>query len=85
MRLIRNKRFKKDYKKLPPDIQKQTDKKLDFLLEDYNHPSLRTKRVLKCKGIFEASITKDYRFLFLVDSDAYILIRVGKHDILDKL
>lgn len=84
MKLIRTNRFKRDYKKLPPKIQETADKQLYFLVQNLSHPSLRVKRVRKYKDIYEASITMDYRLLFQIISDGYILLRIGKHDILDK-
>jgi len=84
MKLLRTNRFLQDYKKLPAHIRKQTDRKLAYLTEDIAHPSLRIKRVRKYKDIFEGSITKDYRFLFQITTDAYILLRIGRHDILEK-
>ncbi len=83
MKLGRTNRFKRDYKKLPPQIQKQTDKKLQYLVSDITHPSLRIKRVQKYKNIFEGSITTDYRFLFQITAGGYTLLRIGTHDILN--
>lgn len=85
MQLTRSKRFKRDYKKLPLDIQKRTDKKLLFFIEDPSHPSLRIKRTQKRKNMFEGSITKNYRFFFIIEGGRYTLLKVGTHDILDKL
>ena len=45
MRLQWQKPFVKDYQKLPQHIQKQTDRKLGFLLQDIAHPSLGVKKV----------------------------------------
>lgn len=84
MKLSRTNRFVRDYKQLPARIQKQADRKLLYLARDISHPSLRVKRVRKYKDIFEGSITKDYRFLFQIATDAYILLRIGRHDILEK-
>lgn len=84
MKLSFTNRFKRDYKKLPADIQELTDKQLRFLVQDLSHPSLRVKKVRKYKNIFEGSITMDYRFLFQITSEGYILLRAGKHDILEK-
>ncbi len=42
------KRFKKEYKALPKDIQKTFDEKLSLLLNNVSHPSLRVKRI--CPG-----------------------------------
>jgi len=35
-------------------------------------------------GIYEASINMQHRFLFQIDGSACILLRIGKHDILEK-
>jgi len=85
MKLIRTNHFKRDYRKLPPRIQEQTDNKLRYLVGDIRHPSLRVKRVRRYRDVFEGSITKHYRFLFKITSEGYILLRVGRHDILEKL
>ena len=84
MQLIQTTHFERDYKKLPASIQKRTDEKLKFLVQNVSHPSLRVKRVQKYKGVFEGSVTKNYRFFFQVTTQGYILLRVGKHDILEK-
>jgi mRNA-degrading endonuclease RelE of RelBE toxin-antitoxin system len=84
MQLIQTTHFKRDYKKLPASIQKRTDEKLKFLVQNMSHPSLRVKRVQKYKGVFEGSVTKNYRFFFQITTEGYILLRVDKHDILEK-
>ena len=84
MQLIQTTHFKRDYKKLLPSIQKRADEKLKLLVQNISHPSLRVKRAQKYKGVFEGSITKDYRFLFQITTKGYILLRIGKHNILEK-
>lgn len=84
MELIQTTHFKRDYKKLPASIQKRTDEKLKFLVQNVSHPSLRVKKVQEYKGVFEGSVTKNYRFFFQITTEGYILLRVGKHDILEK-
>jgi len=85
MQLIRTERFLDDYAKLPAQVQKQADRKLQYLAENIRHPSLRVKRVRKYRGVYEGSINMGYRFLFLMTPDAYVLVRIGTHDILDRL
>lgn len=85
MKLIRTKRFLDDYRKLPALIRKQTDRKLRYLAEDIRRPSLRVKRVQRYTAVYEASINRTYRLLFLITSDGYVLLRIGRHDILEKL
>jgi len=40
-----SKRFKKEYNNLPREIQKAFDQKLQLLLQEMSHPSLRVKRI----------------------------------------
>lgn len=80
MRIIRLNPFKEDYKKLPPDIQKQTDKKITFLITNPRHPSLRIKKIQGTKNIWEGRITKSIRFTFQIQGDTIILRRIGKHN-----
>jgi mRNA-degrading endonuclease RelE of RelBE toxin-antitoxin system len=83
MRILRADRFVEDFRDLPPRVQKQTLRKLELLAGSLAHPSLRVKRVRSRTGIYEGSINMDYRFLFRVEGDACILLRIGRHDILD--
>lgn len=85
MKLFFSKRFQKDYKKLPAKIQELTDNKLDFLLRDVNHPSLRFKKVKKHFNVWEVSVTMNYRVVLSVESDHYVLLRVGVHNILNRI
>lgn len=85
MKLIRTQRFLDDYRKLPTQVQKQADRKLGYLAENVGHRSLRVKRVRKYEKVYEGSINMDYRFLFVITSEGYLLLRIGRHDILEKL
>lgn len=84
MKLIRTQRFLEDYRKLPTQIQKQTDRKLRYLADNVGHPSLRVKRVRNYDEVYEGSINMDYRLLFLMTPEGYVLLRIGRHDILEK-
>ena len=85
MRLQWQKPFVKDYQKLPQHIQKQTGRKLGFLLQDIAHPSLRVKKVQgsirgkKLTNVYELSVTMNYRLFFQKTSDTYILLAIGTH------
>lgn len=82
MKLDFTKQFVRDYRKLPLHIQKQIDQKLEFLLEDIQHPSLRAHKMQGQDGVWEGSITMNYRFTFQIVSERYFMRRVGTHDIL---
>lgn len=85
MKLIRTQRFLDDYRALSAQVRKQTDRKLQYLAEDIGHPSRRVKRVRKYDAVYEGSINMDYRLLFLITSEGCVLLRIGRHDILEKL
>ncbi len=85
MKLIRTEPFKRDFQRLPEPIKHRTEAALRLLLSNPQHPSLRVKKVRReiIKGysnIFEGRITRDYRFFFLIETDAYILLRCGRHE-----
>jgi len=88
MNLVRTERFKKKYRNLPEHIRELTIKKLDLLLISPYHPSLRVKKIKGIvegfRDVFEASITMNYRFLFRIENDSYILLICGTHDELFK-
>ena len=84
MKLSFTNRFVKAYKKLSRQIREATDKQLGLLLSDPNHPSLNMKKMQGVPGIWEARITKSYRFTFQIDEDVYTLRNIGPDDILEK-
>jgi hypothetical protein len=84
VRLTKTRRFIEDYAALPAQVQRRVDQKLLSLVENIAHPSLRVKRVRRYEGVLEGSVNVSYRFLFQVTAGAYVLLRVGKHDILGK-
>ena len=75
-------KFKKEYKKLPQEIQQRFNEKLSLFLHDMSHPSLRVKRLQGTRDRWEASITESYRFTFEVQEDTVIFRVIGTHDVL---
>ena len=84
MIIRRTNTFKKGYKKLHPDIQKITDRKLLLFKKNPSHPSLVVKKMKGTKDIFEVKITDNYRFTFCIQGSVYILRYIGTHNILKK-
>jgi mRNA interferase RelE/StbE len=78
------KKFKKEYQKLPGEIQDNFDKKLSLLLEDILHPSLKAKRIQGTKNRWEGSITMKYRFTFELHGNKAIFRTIGTHDIFSR-
>lgn len=82
MNIFRTRSFEKDFRKLPSDIIERFEKQLGFFLSDTFHPSLQSKKMQGRIDIWEARITKGYRFTFWRDGETVILRRIGTHDIL---
>jgi mRNA interferase RelE/StbE len=77
-------KFAQDYKNLPPLIRKRADEKLNLLLKNPQHPSLAVKKMKGFPNIWEARVTKNYRFTFQIQGDFYILRKIGTHDVLKR-
>jgi mRNA interferase RelE/StbE len=77
-------RFRKDYKALPNEIQSAFDGKLKLFLDNFRHPSLRVKRIQGTQDRWEGSVTMKYRFTFHIDESSAIFRTIGTHDILKR-
>ena len=78
-----SKAFGKSLKKFSASEQRATAVKLKILVENPLHPSLRTKKVQRLKGVYESSINMDIRILWMYKGDRLILLlNIGHHDIL---
>jgi mRNA interferase RelE/StbE len=84
MKIRRTDRFKKDYLTLPKNIQRRADEKLKFLLRDPRHPSLRVHKIRGVKGLWEFSVTMNYRVLFEINGEFFVLLAVGPHNIVER-
>ena len=73
------KKFKKQFKKFPLSLQKRFDIKLSLLLANPRHPSLRAKKMGGAE-IFEARLTKHYRFTYQLMEGEVWLLTIGTHD-----
>lgn len=71
--------FKKQYKRLPNNLQKKFLKQLKYLLENPNHPSLRSKK-MQGREVYEGRVDYHYRFTFQIDKEEIWLLNIGAHD-----
>lgn len=82
MEMYRAQSFERDFTGLPRVIQNQFERKLGFFLDNPLHPSLRVKKMGGTDSIWEARITKGYRFTFTLQDQMCVLRRIGTHDVL---
>lgn len=79
MKLRFTEKADKDYALLPVAIRKAFGKQIRFLLADRSHPSLRAKKYSEGHDIWQARVTRDWRFYFLIDGDEYVVLSVIPH------
>jgi mRNA-degrading endonuclease RelE of RelBE toxin-antitoxin system len=80
-------RFDKQFKKLPPEIQRLVPQKLEDLLANPRPAGLRFE---KLKGyarpdIYTIHITGNYKISFEIDDSVAILRCIGNHNEIDRL
>lgn len=84
-RLTYSEKFAKHFKNFNDKEKKQIKSKLEILIENPLHPSLRTKRIQGTDGLFECSANMDIRIIWYYEGDTIIiLLDIGHHDILKK-
>jgi mRNA interferase RelE/StbE len=79
MKISRTTHFERDYTKAPKEIRAAFDKQSSLLLQDLRHPSLRAKKYEEATGLWQARVTRDWRFYFVIDGDTYHLVRLTPH------
>lgn len=83
--ILPSRKFKKSFKKLTAQEQKQVKNKVALLADNPMHPSLRTKRVQATDMLYECSVNMDIRIIWYYEGDKIILLLdVGHHDILER-
>ena len=79
MRAFFTPHFQRSYATLPAAVQRAFEKQLALLLENLRHPSLRAKKYNDRTGVWQARVTRSYRFYFTIEGDAYILHEIIAH------
>ena len=78
--LLKTKRFLKDFKKLPKNIQVKVFERLNLFLIDPGNPLLNTHDLNPpWQGYKSINITGDIRLIYKQEGSFYRLARVGSH------
>ena len=65
--------------KLLPQLRKAFFKQVGFLARNLSHPSLHAKKYDEKSDIWQARVTKDWRFYFTIVGDTYCIEDVIPH------
>lgn len=80
MKIRYSQNFLDKVQELSEDVKKALKAKLEIMVQNPRHPSLRTKKIQGQKDIFEASITMDIRMTWQFTNDGIFLRNIGEHD-----
>ena len=80
MKIYYSEQFVESVQQFSSKTKKVIKKKLEILLENPRHPSLRTKKIKGQESIFEASITMGIRITWQYFEDDILLRNIGEHD-----
>lgn len=79
MHLVFSKRFDRSLRQAPQAVQRAFWKQSELLLSDPRHPSLRAKKYEDVDNLWQARVTRDWRFYFTIDRDRFNLIDITAH------
>jgi mRNA interferase RelE/StbE len=79
MRWAHTRRSERDYRAAPAAIQDAFDKQTRLLVTDPHHPSLRVKKYKGAGDLFQARVTRDWRFYFTIEAGVYTIVAIIPH------
>jgi mRNA-degrading endonuclease RelE of RelBE toxin-antitoxin system len=68
-----------DFKAAPPLVQKLIRKQVLFLASNIRHPSLHAKKYDEASDIWQARVSLNWRFYFLIAGNEYIVTTIQRH------
>ena len=84
----RDRRFKREFRALPPEVKRAAVAKFALFTRNWRHPSLNLH---KLEGVlwhghqvFDLYVTDRYRVLFVIDHDVVVSFSIGPHSIVSK-
>lgn len=79
MKFLLTERASRDYRSLSISLQKRIDKQIGLLLINPRHPSLRSKKYDETRGVWQARVSRDYRFYFVIKNATYKIVSITAH------
>lgn len=66
-------------KDAPAAVQRAFDKQLHFLANNLHHPSLRAKKFDEANDVWQARVSRGWRFYFIIEEDRYVITNIIPH------
>ena len=77
-------RYRKDFGRLPTNIQKKTAQQMKRLSLDLRHPGVKARKMVGQDDMWEGRVDGSYRFTFKIIENTLLFRRVGTHAIYKK-
>jgi hypothetical protein len=62
-----------------PAVQRAFIKQLNFLARNLHHPSLHAKKYDEAEDLWQARVSDDWRFYFIIRGATYIVTNITPH------
>lgn len=85
MRSVTTRSFRRGFRSLPPEIQRQARLAYSLFSENPRHSSLRFKKVHPNQPVYSARISQDYRAVGVLRGDEIVWFFIGSHAEYDSL
>jgi mRNA interferase RelE/StbE len=79
MKVVLSDRVVKSLTDAPLAVRRAFAKQLRFLAGNLHHPSLRAKKYDESRDLWQACVTRDWRFYFTIVGDTYVIEDVIPH------
>lgn len=79
MNVTHTAKIRRSLREFPSEVQEAFYKQVEFLRKDIRHPSLRAKKYDESQGVWQARVTRNVRFYFLIMQDDYLLLDIKYH------
>ena len=79
MKVVLSDRAIESLRGAPPDVRRAFAKQLRFLVNNLLHPSLHAKKYDDAADLWQARVTRDWRFHFTIADDTYRIEKVIPH------
>ncbi|MDP2626760.1 MAG: hypothetical protein Q8Q58_07630 [Candidatus Rokubacteria bacterium] len=63
----------------PAAVRRAFDGKVTLLAGNLRHPSLRAKKYDEANDVWQARVTRGWRFYFQIQDDTYVILSVVAH------
>jgi hypothetical protein len=64
---------------MPAPLRKAFYKQAGLLADNLHHPSLRAKKYDEARKIWQARVTRQWRFYFIIQGDTYLILDIMSH------